>query len=64
MSAILAVVTCGFLMRPHVEANITRQSKVIVDFAVHLFSHVGEVIIFIWLGLVAMETNWTLYGIG
>lgn len=49
-------------MQPHVEANITRKSNAIVDFTVHLFSHVTEVIIFIWLGIVSFELDWGKYG--
>lgn len=61
MSAILAVVTCGYIMKPHVEENITQESKHTVHALIHFTSHVGEVSIFIWLGLVTIQTDWSSY---
>lgn len=61
MSAILASVTCGFIMRPHVENNIHAESKFTMNMVTHFLSHVGEVSIFVWLGLVTVQSDWTKY---
>lgn len=61
MSAILAAVVCGYMMRPHVEVNIEPQSKITLNYVIHFLSHVGEVSIFIWLGLVTVQLDWAQY---
>ena len=59
MSAILSAVFCGFNMRKYVRHNMLPQSVTAFNYIVHLTAHVCEVSIFIWLGFVVAELDWT-----
>ncbi|XP_065317016.1 probable Na(+)/H(+) antiporter nhx-9 isoform X2 [Gordionus sp. m RMFG-2023] len=54
LSGILAIVFCGLIMRPFVEANISLKSNITVKYTMKTLSSICESIIFLFLGLSAV----------
>ncbi|XP_066499257.1 sodium/hydrogen exchanger 1 [Hoplias malabaricus] len=60
LSGIMALIACGAVMRPYVEANISHKSHTTIKYFLKMLSSVSETLIFIFLGVstVAGEHQW------
>ncbi|XP_036394296.1 sodium/hydrogen exchanger 1 isoform X2 [Megalops cyprinoides] len=60
LSGIMALIACGAVMRPYVEANISHKSHTTIKYFLKMWSSVSETLIFIFLGVstVAGEHRW------
>ncbi|XP_026885980.2 sodium/hydrogen exchanger 1b isoform X1 [Electrophorus electricus] len=60
LSGIMALIACGVVMRPYVEANISHKSYTTVKNVLKMWSSVSETLIFIFLGVstVAGPHSW------
>lgn len=60
LSGIMALIACGAVMRPYVEANISHKSHTTIKYFLKMWSSVSETLIFIFLGVstVAGNHNW------
>ncbi|XP_076136554.1 Na(+)/H(+) exchanger beta isoform X1 [Alosa pseudoharengus] len=60
LSGIMALIACGVVMRPYVEANISHKSHTTIKYFLKMWSSVSETLIFIFLGVstVAGDHNW------
>ncbi|XP_076004559.1 sodium/hydrogen exchanger 1 [Genypterus blacodes] len=63
LSGIMALIACGAVMRPYVEANISHKSHTTIKYFLKMWSSVSETLIFIFLGVATVEGphswNWT-----
>ncbi|NWS48958.1 SL9A5 protein, partial [Probosciger aterrimus] len=57
LSSILAVTFCGICCKKYVEANISRKSRTTVKYTMKTLASSSETIIFIFLGISAMDTS-------
>ncbi|KAM4567444.1 Na(+)/H(+) exchanger beta isoform 1-T1 [Fundulus diaphanus] len=55
LSGIMALIACGAVMRPYVEANISHKSHTTVKYFLKMWSSVSETLIFIFLGVATVE---------
>ncbi|XP_062853750.1 sodium/hydrogen exchanger 1b [Trichomycterus rosablanca] len=62
LSGIMALIACGVVMRPYVEANISHKSYTTIKYFLKMWSSVSETLIFIFLGVstVAGPHHWNL----
>ncbi|XP_072890631.1 sodium/hydrogen exchanger 1 [Hemitrygon akajei] len=51
LSGIMALIACGAVMRPYVEANISHKSHTTIKYFLKMWSSVSETLIFIFLGV-------------
>ncbi|KAF4081801.1 hypothetical protein AMELA_G00165320 [Ameiurus melas] len=51
LSGIMALIACGVVMRPYVEANISHKSYTTIKYFLKMWSSVSETLIFIFLGV-------------
>ncbi|XP_062889880.1 sodium/hydrogen exchanger 1 [Mobula hypostoma] len=60
LSGIMALIACGAVMRPYVEANISHKSHTTIKYFLKMWSSVSETLIFIFLGVstFAGEHDW------
>ncbi|KAJ8289550.1 hypothetical protein GJAV_G00002590 [Gymnothorax javanicus] len=60
LSGIMALIACGAVMRPYVEANISHKSHTTIKYFLKMWSSVSETLIFIFLGVstVAGPHHW------
>uniref|UniRef100_A0AAY4AFZ9 Sodium/hydrogen exchanger n=1 Tax=Denticeps clupeoides TaxID=299321 RepID=A0AAY4AFZ9_9TELE len=60
LSGIMALIACGAVMRPYVEANISHKSHTTIKYFLKMWSSVSETLIFIFLGVstVAGQHHW------
>ncbi|XP_064153079.1 sodium/hydrogen exchanger 1 [Anguilla rostrata] len=60
LSGIMALISCGAVMRPYVEANISHKSHTTIKYFLKMWSSVSETLIFIFLGVstVAGPHHW------
>ncbi|XP_051575162.1 sodium/hydrogen exchanger 1-like isoform X2 [Myxocyprinus asiaticus] len=60
LSGIMALIACGAVMRPYVEANISHKSHTTIKYFLKMWSSVSDTLIFIFLGVstVAGEHQW------
>ncbi|XP_057195565.1 sodium/hydrogen exchanger 1 [Triplophysa rosa] len=60
LSGIMALIACGAVMRPYVEANISHKSHTTIKYFLKMWSSVSDTLIFIFLGVstVAGKHNW------
>ncbi|KAK3558576.1 hypothetical protein QTP86_021649 [Hemibagrus guttatus] len=60
LSGIVALIACGVVMRPYVEANISHKSYTTIKYFLKMWSSVSETLIFIFLGVstVAGPHHW------
>ncbi|XP_056597118.1 sodium/hydrogen exchanger 1b [Triplophysa dalaica] len=67
LSGIMALIACGVLMRPYVEANISHKSYTTIKYFLKMWSSVSETLIFIFLGVSTVAGphvwNWTFVSI-
>ncbi|KAL7840337.1 hypothetical protein AOLI_G00256600 [Acnodon oligacanthus] len=63
LSGIMALIACGAIMRPYVEANISHKSHTTIKYFLKMWSSVSETLIFIFLGVSTVagshRWNWT-----
>ncbi|XP_030637085.1 sodium/hydrogen exchanger 1 [Chanos chanos] len=63
LSGIMALIACGAVMRPYVEANISHKSHTTIKYFLKMWSSVSETLIFIFLGVSTVagphQWNWT-----
>ncbi|CAK6964316.1 sodium/hydrogen exchanger 1 [Scomber scombrus] len=63
LSGIMALIACGAVMRPYVEANISHKSHTTIKYFLKMWSSVSETLIFIFLGVATVggdhNWNWT-----
>ncbi|XP_043116815.1 sodium/hydrogen exchanger 1 [Puntigrus tetrazona] len=63
LSGIMALIACGAVMRPYVEANISHKSHTTIKYFLKMWSSVSDTLIFIFLGVSTVagphEWNWT-----
>ncbi|XP_066523981.1 sodium/hydrogen exchanger 1b [Hoplias malabaricus] len=63
LSGIMALIACGVLMRPYVEANISHKSYTTIKYFLKMWSSMSETLIFIFLGVSTVDGlhlwNWT-----
>ncbi|XP_067281091.1 sodium/hydrogen exchanger 1b [Pseudorasbora parva] len=63
LSGIMALIACGVVMRPYVEANISHKSHTTIKYFLKMWSSVSETLIFIFLGVSTVAGphawNWT-----
>ncbi|KAM7383114.1 hypothetical protein PAMP_002796 [Pampus punctatissimus] len=60
LSGIMALIACGAVMRPYVEANISHKSHTTIKYFLKMWSSVSETLIFIFLGVATVDGdhNW------
>ncbi|KAM6910568.1 sodium/hydrogen exchanger 1 [Xenentodon cancila] len=62
LSGIMALIACGAVMRPYVEANISHKSHTTIKYFLKMWSSVSETLIFIFLGVATVggthSWNW------
>ncbi|XP_059424535.1 sodium/hydrogen exchanger 1-like [Carassius carassius] len=62
LSGIMALIACGAVTRPYVEANISHKSHTTIKYFLKMWSSVSETLIFIFLGVSTVagphEWNW------
>lgn len=63
LSGIMALIACGAVMKPYVEANISHKSHTTIKYFLKMWSSVSETLIFIFLGVATVdgrhhEWNW------
>ncbi|XP_020364392.1 sodium/hydrogen exchanger 1 [Oncorhynchus kisutch] len=67
LSGIMALIACGAVMRPYVEANISHKSHTTVKYFLKMWSSVSETLIFIFLGVATVAGphawNWTFVSV-
>lgn len=63
LSGIMALIACGAVMRPYVEANISHKSHTTTKYFLKMWSSVSDTLIFIFLGVSTVagphQWNWT-----
>ncbi|XP_073677524.1 sodium/hydrogen exchanger 1b isoform X2 [Garra rufa] len=63
LSGIMALIACGVVMQPYVEANISHKSYTTIKYFLKMWSSVSETLIFIFLGVSTVAGphawNWT-----
>ncbi|XP_063055297.1 sodium/hydrogen exchanger 1 isoform X2 [Engraulis encrasicolus] len=63
LSGIMALIACGVVMRPYVEANISHKSHTTIKYFLKMWSSVSDTLIFIFLGVSTVagnhHWNWT-----
>ncbi|XP_026875719.2 sodium/hydrogen exchanger 1 isoform X1 [Electrophorus electricus] len=63
LSGIMALIACGVVMRPYMEANISHKSHTTIKYFLKMLSSVSETLIFIFLGVSTVagnhKWNWT-----
>ncbi|XP_058610026.1 sodium/hydrogen exchanger 1b isoform X3 [Onychostoma macrolepis] len=63
LSGIMALIACGVIMRPYVEANISHKSYTTIKYFLKMWSSVSETLIFVFLGVSTVAGphawNWT-----
>ncbi|XP_033830643.1 Na(+)/H(+) exchanger beta-like [Periophthalmus magnuspinnatus] len=63
LSGIMSLISCGVIMRPYVEANISHKSYTTIKYFLKMWSSVSETLIFIFLGVSTVvgphSWNWT-----
>ncbi|KAL2084762.1 hypothetical protein ACEWY4_020280 [Coilia grayii] len=63
LSGIMALIACGVVMRPYVEANISHKSHTTIKYFLKMWSSVSDTLIFIFLGVSTVagnhSWNWT-----
>ncbi|XP_030605493.1 sodium/hydrogen exchanger 1 isoform X2 [Archocentrus centrarchus] len=63
LSGIMALIACGAVMRPYMEANISHKSHTTIKYFLKMWSSVSETLIFIFLGVATVagphSWNWT-----
>ncbi|XP_039595286.1 sodium/hydrogen exchanger 1 [Polypterus senegalus] len=63
LSGIMALIACGVVMRPYIEANISHKSHTTIKYFLKMWSSVSETLIFIFLGVSTVagphSWNWT-----
>uniref|UniRef100_A0A1A7X0R6 Sodium/hydrogen exchanger n=3 Tax=Iconisemion striatum TaxID=60296 RepID=A0A1A7X0R6_9TELE len=55
LSGIMALIACGAVMRPYVEANISHKSHTTIKYFLKMWSSVSETLIFIFLGVATVD---------
>ncbi|KAL0984767.1 hypothetical protein UPYG_G00146650 [Umbra pygmaea] len=67
LSGIMALIACGAVMRPYVEANISHKSHTTIKYFLKMWSSVSETLIFIFLGVATVAGphawNWTFVSV-
>uniref|UniRef100_A0A3Q3XEE4 Sodium/hydrogen exchanger n=1 Tax=Mola mola TaxID=94237 RepID=A0A3Q3XEE4_MOLML len=67
LSGIMALISCGAVMRPYVEANISHKSHTTIKYFLKMWSSVSETLIFIFLGVATVggnhAWNWTFVSV-
>ncbi|KAM9310083.1 sodium/hydrogen exchanger 1 [Pholidichthys leucotaenia] len=67
LSGIMALIACGAVMRPYVEANISHKSHTTIKYFLKMWSSVSETLIFILLGVATVDGkhlwNWTFVSV-
>eukprot|EP00066_Takifugu_rubripes_P014083 XP_011603349.1 PREDICTED: sodium/hydrogen exchanger 1-like isoform X2 [Takifugu rubripes] len=67
LSGIMALIACGAVMRPYVEANISHKSHTTIKYFLKMWSSVSETLIFIFLGVATVGGehvwNWTFVSV-
>lgn len=67
LSGIMALIACGAVMRPYVEANISHKSHTTIKYFLKMWSSVSETLIFIFLGVATVDGrhswNWTFVSV-
>ncbi|KAJ1374107.1 hypothetical protein KIN20_036710 [Parelaphostrongylus tenuis] len=59
MSGILAIVTCGLMMKPYISGNLNEKALTTVKYSLKTLSSCCEAIIFVFLGLSTFSKNHT-----
>ncbi|CAJ0575960.1 unnamed protein product, partial [Mesorhabditis spiculigera] len=59
LSGILAIVTCGLMMKPYIAGNLTEQSLTTVRYFLKTVTSSSEAIIFVFLGMSTFSKNHT-----
>ncbi|XP_076157727.1 Na(+)/H(+) exchanger beta-like [Alosa pseudoharengus] len=63
LSGIMSLISCGVVMRPYVEANVSHKSYTTIKYFLKMWSSVSETLIFIFLGVSTVagphSWNWT-----
>ncbi|XP_067303943.1 sodium/hydrogen exchanger 1 [Pseudorasbora parva] len=63
LSGIMALIACGAVTRPYVEANISHKSHTTIKYFLKMWSSVSDTLIFIFLGVSTVvgphQWNWT-----
>uniref|UniRef100_A0A0K0D3P7 Na_H_Exchanger domain-containing protein n=1 Tax=Angiostrongylus cantonensis TaxID=6313 RepID=A0A0K0D3P7_ANGCA len=59
MSGILAIVTCGLMMKPYIAGNLNEKALTTVKYSLKTLSSCCEAIIFVFLGLSTFSKNHT-----
>uniref|UniRef100_A0A8C6P1L4 Sodium/hydrogen exchanger n=1 Tax=Nothobranchius furzeri TaxID=105023 RepID=A0A8C6P1L4_NOTFU len=55
LSGIMALIACGAVMRPYIEANISHKSHTTIKYFLKMLSSVSETLIFIFLGVATVD---------
>lgn len=55
LSGIMALIACGAVMKPYVEANISHKSHTTIKYFLKMWSSVSETLIFIFLGVATVD---------
>ncbi|XP_047216665.1 Na(+)/H(+) exchanger beta isoform X2 [Girardinichthys multiradiatus] len=55
LSGIMALIACGAVTRPYIEANISHKSHTTIKYFLKMWSSVSETLIFIFLGVATVE---------
>ncbi|KAK6326145.1 hypothetical protein J4Q44_G00017900 [Coregonus suidteri] len=67
LSGIMALIACGAVMRPYVEANVSHKSHTTIKYFLKMWSSVSETLIFIFLGVATVAGphawNWTFVSV-
>uniref|UniRef100_H3A308 Sodium/hydrogen exchanger n=1 Tax=Latimeria chalumnae TaxID=7897 RepID=H3A308_LATCH len=64
LSSILAVTSCGLCCKKYVEANISQKSRTTVKYTMKTLASSSETIIFIFLGISAVDTSKWMWDTG
>ncbi|XP_062386233.1 Na(+)/H(+) exchanger beta-like [Sardina pilchardus] len=63
LSGIMSLISCGVVMRPYVEANVSHKSYTTIKYFLKMWSSVSETLIFVFLGVSTVagphSWNWT-----
>ncbi|KAI6192537.1 Sodium/hydrogen exchanger [Aphelenchoides fujianensis] len=57
LSAILAICSCGIVMKQYVKGNITHEAASSVKYSVKMLAQASETVVFMFLGLSAMSSH-------
>jgi sodium/hydrogen exchanger-like protein 3 len=57
LSAILAICTCGVIMKQYVKGNLTHEAASSVKYFIKMLAQISETAVFMFLGLSTMSAN-------